>query len=522
MSLAQCEKLSWLNLDSNKLRTIDPQSLPLSLQTLSVSHNMLTRFPSDVVDALPELAWLYLRDNHISHLVSLSFKLRKRFDTLDLGDNGIKTIPMNLFNGSVTIRDLKLDQNYITGLPQQAFKGLNIVRLYLSTNRLRSQDIDERAFVGLGHSLEYLDLERNNMDYFPRALGQLKRLKYLYVSSNNISTLPDWVFSSFNSSLRALSLESNQLSRIPYGALRECRKLTHLNVGYNHIHIVEDHDFEHWGASLDTLLLRNNRIDRLGARIFRHTPRLRELSLSFNTLEYIDTEAFADLANSLESLEISFGMDKEIFPVDLLRPLVSMSWLALDNNQLRTISARDLHSFKKLQYLNLESNQLSAIPPGLFDSEVHGDLRDIRLSYNNLETLELETFAGLQSLKTIVLTGNRIRSVQSYAVGDMASLVTLMLSDNRISNLAPRAFQQLPSLLRLDLQGNELKELTLATFMNVTTEKTAMALNLSHNQLSALHVADTDLFVRVLDLSHNQLPEVGHSELVCMLVLCII
>ena len=49
------------------------------------------------------------------------------------------------------------------------------------------------------------------------------------------------------------------------------------------------------------------------------------------------------MGDTLESLEISFGLDMKVFPGRGLRPLVKLLWLALDNNDLRDIGETDLY-----------------------------------------------------------------------------------------------------------------------------------------------------------------------------------
>ncbi|KAF4518519.1 hypothetical protein B566_EDAN004263 [Ephemera danica] len=507
-ALSRFQQLTWLDLEHNRLTSIAPGSLPVSLQTLSASHNLITRFPAPALDELRNLAWLYLRGNYLEELPEYTFRHRKRLDKLDLGENFLRTIPHNLFNGSLTVRDLNLDFNYLRTLPPQAFRGLNTGRIYLSKNRLET--MDDRAFVGLGHTLEYLDLDNNLLDRVPKALQQLKRLKYLYLASNKLREVPADAFDGFAGSIRALSLSGNQLSRVPREALRECRRLSHLNLGYNQLPDIVAEDFEGWAGTLETLLLINNRITQLDAHVFRHAPRLKELSLSFNQLSDIHDEAFTNLGNSLLNLEMSFGLNREDFPETVLKPLTSLSWLALDNNNLRTISRTALYTFGQLQYLNLEANKLTRIPPQLFHPNVHRHLVDVRLAYNHLEEIESETFASLPLLQTIVLTGNRLRAIHSGAFSDLPALVTLELSDNRLTMLAPKAFMNLPSLGRLKLQFNELREFSLGSLYNVTSPYSSMMLNLSHNQITGLFPGDSGDIVhaKVLDVSHNRVPEV--------------
>ena len=67
-----------------------------------------------------------------------------------------------------------------------------------------------------------------------QAFGSLKRLRYLYLSNNNISQLPYEVFApNLCSTLRAMKLASNGLQRYPTEVLHRCKSLSHLDLGYN-------------------------------------------------------------------------------------------------------------------------------------------------------------------------------------------------------------------------------------------------------------------------------------------------
>ena len=66
--------------------------------------------------------------------------------------------------------------------------------------------------------------------------------------------------------------------------------------------------------NLDTLILRGNQIRELESRIFKDCAKLRELSLSYNAISRIDSEAFRYVGDTLESLEISFGLRMKAFP----------------------------------------------------------------------------------------------------------------------------------------------------------------------------------------------------------------
>ena len=90
-----------------------------------------------------------------------------------------------------------------------------------------------------------------------QAFGSLKRLRYLYLSNNNISELYYEVFApNLCNTLRAMKLASNRLQHYPSAVLQQCNSLSHLDLGYNIIQTINDTDMRHSCENLDTLILR--------------------------------------------------------------------------------------------------------------------------------------------------------------------------------------------------------------------------------------------------------------------------
>ena len=263
---------------------------------------------------------------------------------------------------------------------------------------------------------------------------------------------------------------------------------------------------------------RNNRITRLEAHTFKGCPKLRELSLSFNSLESMDELSFKDIGGSLESLEISFGLQMKIFPESALKPLQKLLWLSLDNNEIEEISETSLYNLGELQYLNLEANKLQRIPANLLHKNVHKNLRDVRLSFNKLRVVRAGQFSSMAKLQTIVLTGNLIKDIETGSFRDLPNLVTLILSHNKISNINSRAFNGLTHLQKLELQYNALNDFSLSVFDNCTLNpETPLFLNLSHNVLRHLLSSENGYrshhspLIQLLDVSFNfisRIPEV--------------
>lgn len=143
---------------------------------------------------------------------------------------------------------------------------MNIRRIHLSSNGIRALDND--VFSGLEDSLEYLNLENNELDVLPVAVSQLRELSYLYLANNVIRELPNNSFAEFSSDLKALSLATNTFNGVPVNALNGCSNLLHLNLGYNKINKIDLGDFD-WAENLEILLLRNNILTQLKDNTFR-------------------------------------------------------------------------------------------------------------------------------------------------------------------------------------------------------------------------------------------------------------
>nr|CAI5818302.1 unnamed protein product [Callosobruchus analis] len=122
-------------------------------------------------------------------------------------------------------------------LTAESFSGLQTGRIIFSYNLL--ENIDIFAFKGIETSLEYLDFDHNNFQHVPAAVSQLRSLKYLYLSANRLTDIPQAAFTSFCHSLKALSLSGNRLTRVPAEALQNCTKISHFNVAHNDIQDIE-------------------------------------------------------------------------------------------------------------------------------------------------------------------------------------------------------------------------------------------------------------------------------------------
>ncbi|XP_030764499.1 chaoptin-like isoform X2 [Sitophilus oryzae] len=495
--LRQLTTLIWLNLDGNRIHKIHKHALPTTLQTVSLSYNLIDHFPLDIISTMPQLQWLYLRGNYIKTIPQHTFSKRLWIQKIDLSENYLKFLPTIPFNNSIYIKDLNLALNDFITIAPNSFSGLECRRIILSYNQI--EKIEDDAFQGISEILEYLDLNHNRLTTIPSAITQLTSIKYLYLSFNYLNEFPEETLESFKDSLKALSLSGNHLSKIPSSALRNCSKITYLNIGFNQIHKIYEDDFIDWGNSIQTLILNNNRISHLSNEMLIYLTDLKELSLSFNPLRNIERNTFLNLTK-LVSLELSHIFDRDDLPFDFFQNLENLQILSLDHNNFHEIKPESFDFLPQLTYLNLEYNKISVIPFDLFKSDVHSKLTNLRLSNNEISHIESRTFESLDGMIEIIMSENKIRYLQAESFRNMSDLSRVILSNNLISHISSGAFSNLPSLRVLDLQYNQLTKISFKSFLHTTMP---LYLNLSFNTLSSCVSDKSSLRLEVLDLRYN-------------------
>ena len=151
---------------------------------------------------------------------------------LDLGGNGISTLPASDLDGLTGLTELDLSGNTLSDLPWPAIATLTgLTELDLGSNQLTS--VPASAFASLT-ALTELDLGSNQLTSVPAsAFASLTALTELDLGSNQLTSVPASAFASLTA-LTELDLGSNQLTTLPagvFGGLTE--ELTTLDLGNN-------------------------------------------------------------------------------------------------------------------------------------------------------------------------------------------------------------------------------------------------------------------------------------------------
>ncbi|XP_035500092.2 toll-like receptor 9 [Scophthalmus maximus] len=114
--------LIYLDISDNDLTSITPDvlcHLPASIESLSISNNLLNYFPWQNMSALSNLCHLNLSQNYLYYLPYRVIEFGANFSLLDLSHNRFSVIPENFFRKAKSMQYLYLSNNQIKELDHQ-------------------------------------------------------------------------------------------------------------------------------------------------------------------------------------------------------------------------------------------------------------------------------------------------------------------------------------------------------------------------------------------------------------------
>ena len=237
---------------------------------------------------------------------------------------------------------------------------------------------------------------------------------------------------------------------------------------------------------------------------------LRTLDLSHNSLSSLPQKAFGQL-RKLEQLNLASN-NLNVIDDQALGGLDSLIGLDLAHNQFVALPSDLFQEAKYLQDLKLHNNTLSVLAPGLFHGLEH--LLVLNLSRNEMgnEWITPQTFRDLLRLVALDLSYNRLATLDNGVLNPLTSLQILDLSHNRIHHLRGNSFLSQVNLHSLKINHNTIDNIHSEAMAGLSVLST---LQLGHNRLQRL---ETDVFkncTSLVDLSlpGNMFREVPNSAL---------
>lgn len=396
--------LKVLDLSGNNLHEITPdvfREQMNSLEKVILSDNLLTSIPYMPVSMLKSLKVLDLSSNMITGFQinheNQPLNIKLTLEQLHLEYNQIHHIQPASFQYFLMVNKTFLDFNPIHTISDGAFQTARIKELYLRHCLL--DFIEPEAFSGLESSLQILDLSGNNITTLPNALfSSFDLLQYLNVKENKINSLfhQAQTFTGFRYSLGKLDLTGDKNGPINLQDIRKFKQLRSLAVGKLTSNQLAAEDFQGFGIELENLRIFHAGLKAIRTGAFMHVRGLRRLDLSENYIETIEKGAFQDVAHTLTTLRIARGFSALMSQLPDIREIVSLEELDLSNNKFKSISETAFHSMKNLRLLKLNDNLLDQLPKGIFQRDIHQRLEEVSFEFNSLRHISTHTFVDLE------------------------------------------------------------------------------------------------------------------------------
>lgn len=288
---------------------------------------------------------------------------RSNLRRFDISKGYIFSLNSLVFQSLGDLESLNLFSNKINQIQKQAFFGLgNLKILNLSSNLLG--ELYDYTFEGL-HSVVHIDLQQNHIGKIAQnSFRKLINLEVIDLRDNAIKTLPSF----------------------PH--------LTKASLGYNKLMSVYDR-----GLTATFLDLERNWLADLGELYILFQIRdLQYIILKQNRFSHCKKSANVIENSQLIYMDLSENMLQLVWErelcLDVFGALSKLQFLYLNNNYLSALPQEIFRGLTSLTTLNLASNLLSHLSPGLFPQS----LTNLNLSGNQLFSPEPEVFMTLSIL----------------------------------------------------------------------------------------------------------------------------
>ncbi|KAA0191507.1 Leucine-rich repeat-containing protein 9 [Fasciolopsis buskii] len=493
--------LLFIDFSFNRLSSL--KSIPVSQKLLSfdVRHNALSNALEDLealqasFQKLREIKWRFnpwKRPENVRFLAAAMLPEIKNIDNQEVTDDERAEGRRMMLHSKIDA-GLILNENLATSIPvkEYCFLSIGSVAKYISTwTKLSCRTAKRNSWSSITSlclhgcniqtlenierltSVRYINLDCNHLKSL-KGISQCTNLEEVSAESNFISTIDDLerlkrlrrlllgnnLIKSLSSikegdfqSLQIMSLRSNSIFRL--SGIHLCKGLRELYIGNNQISelksILQIKTLTH----LAVIDLNGNpitqKLENYRLRIIHHLRSLKSLDGS-----EIRT---AEIAQSRELLggHLSHELLMEKLETDQFSNITQMD---MPNMGLKIVDYLSPDSFRRLQSVNLEKNQLTSFGGLLFLPE----LRVLCLNENSIESLfpkNIQILAESTQCKPNDSIDLQYLALYKSTQAIFPYLQVVHLAKNQISSLAPFHFHRMPALRSLFLQHNEIVNVT--------------------------------------------------------------
>ncbi|KAM8930728.1 toll-like receptor 7 [Pelodytes ibericus] len=239
-----------------------------SLRHLDLSHNRFDLYHFKALNELPKLKILNLEHNEYQFMM-----------------RGVNH-RLNFLENLISLTELNLNYNLIGLCITEELKNPSLEKLLFTNNELRS-------------SWQFGNKTYGNM------FTNLKSLKLLDISYNQLIVIPHGVLENLPESLQNLNISNNELYSFHWDKIAHLGNLTSLDLSFNSLTVLY-RNTTIMSSSIWFLSLQSNKISSLNKEFFNSYSELKTLILSDNLIQNIDVSSFPKrLLQTLDHLDVS-------------------------------------------------------------------------------------------------------------------------------------------------------------------------------------------------------------------------
>jgi len=371
---------------------------------------LITSFAVNIAYVAAEEDWILNSDNVWDVCNFYWTSSAEAHNTIDCRNKGIKKIESNTFSefSSRDIREIRLSDNEIETIEDWSFNWME--------------------------SLFYLYLDNNEIDSLrPWMFDSLSNLVELEINNNRIRNIYDWTFWTLNK-LSKLSLNNNDMISLNPWMFR-------------------------WLTNLYRLLMTNNQINNIWWNTFAWLNILQSINLSSNKIENIDAYTFAWLNNAYINLKQNCLTEVPEIPwnnnivaddqlacasnwsVDTWNTdtgstnVIFLNWILNSGNIWEVCNFYLTSNGAAHNTIDCRNKGIKKIESNTFSEFSSKNIREIRLSDNEIDTIEDWSFNWMENLFYLYLDNNNIQSLRPWMFDSLSNLVELEINNNRIRNI---------------------------------------------------------------------------------------
>lgn len=300
--------------------------------------------------------------------------------------------------------------------------------------------------------------------------------------------------------LRVIDLSQNNIKEVLASTFFWAIDLEFIDLSQNLIKTIEQNAF-HGLIKLRTLYLQNNVIDELVPRTFDLLPMIETLHLHDNAIPSIDANLFAKNSklksvllhdNHIKTIAgTTFQHLQQLEHFDMHNnPTENLDLLVVDAvyTNIRNISCMGCYIGRRTKKLLASQNNISYII-----QNGTGWVVDLDLSQNNLSSVR--NLTKFDNLKNLDLSHNHIQDLDVRTFANMTELETLKLKHSGLNRISFGLFSYKLKLKVLDISFNGLRTIDLNMFAAITNLR---SLYLEGNNLTELNVSEIKQYFPLL------------------------